>query len=288
MCPNLYSVNLIGLSINDESLIMLARNCEHFYSLNLADCGNITDRGIIKLRNIKDLNLNDCPDITDMGTIKLAKNCPNLRCLEIIGNDEIDHNSIVELAKCCRNLQKLDLSNCMRITDKSLVGIARYCPNMISNILDTDPGMYETEDPEIYHTQFSYLARLMDKGIIKIAENRHNLEELSIRNRFRLNDNSIIRIADNCRKLRTLNLSMCLNITDNVIRKLVRCPKLRSLNLSCNEHVTEVTEITIVHLLEKLNHLENLLLYNCGQISHNFSIILRNCYPNITTVISDE
>ncbi len=120
-CPHLKIFKCYGgqfggdndYGINDDGLIELVRRCRELEVLSLLRC-NLTDRSILEVArncpNLKHLNLEESPKITDISMIKIAKNCPQLEEL-ILDETSIGDKSMKHIIKL-KKLKKLSVYNC--------------------------------------------------------------------------------------------------------------------------------------------------------------------------------
>jgi len=132
-CPSLKRMNLYSLKrITDESIYEIASKSKFLQNINLC-CyeTQINEESIIALAQschyIDSIHLG-FSNITDIGVIEIAKNCPNLKFIDLFGNSKITDDSIIEISKNCPLLQRLGLDECRYITDKSIIEISKKCP----------------------------------------------------------------------------------------------------------------------------------------------------------------
>lgn len=134
-CPNLTSLNLQNCGrITDAAVIALARWCPKLLSLNLRNCSRITSRGIIALTQgcsqLLSLNLHGCEKITDAAVIALSQGCPQLSSLDLEWCIKITDAAVIALSQRCPRLSFLNLTFCQHLTDKSVIALAQGCPEL--------------------------------------------------------------------------------------------------------------------------------------------------------------
>lgn len=108
--------------VNDDNLYTLCRWCTALETLDLFNCADITDTGLIsisKLRRLTELYLCLCDQITDEGVKELTK-LLHLRKLYFLDAENVTDDSMKKLAEYCLNLEHLDLSDCYNITKESI------------------------------------------------------------------------------------------------------------------------------------------------------------------------
>ncbi|KAJ3122702.1 hypothetical protein HK098_002538 [Nowakowskiella sp. JEL0407] len=127
-CPMLFSLCLDDcLNVSDYSLFAIARhpNAQHFHTISLRRCIEITDFGIstlvAALPRLSILNLRCIPSLSEDSIFAIAKHCQNIRSLDIADCDGSTDNTLAAIATGCTKLTSLDLSECMFVTPEGLV-----------------------------------------------------------------------------------------------------------------------------------------------------------------------
>ena len=115
--------------------------------LNLGDCYNITDKGLLhiaKMNNLKGLLLFGCAKINDKGLLCLAR-MKSLETLDLRGCPEITDLGIMVLSEM-NNLKYLRLGGCKKITIEGVQKIQTLMPNCKVNKDDVEwNSHYKTE-----------------------------------------------------------------------------------------------------------------------------------------------
>ncbi|CAI2186580.1 1240_t:CDS:2 [Funneliformis geosporum] len=140
--PNLRYLNLWNAQITDKGLYAIARSCYKLEYLNISYCRNISDKFLFEItgncHNLQEfyfaeacritdksisciinlyLNLQKLDivfsreDVKDASTLIIIKRSPNLKHIEISGND-INDKVTETLVHTCHKLEYLDLSCC--------------------------------------------------------------------------------------------------------------------------------------------------------------------------------
>ena len=134
-CPNLTSLNLQNCGgLTDAAVIALAQGCPKLLSLNLRNCSRITSRGIMALTQgcsqLLSLNLQGCGKIMDAAVIALSQGCPQLSSLTLNWCIRITDAAVIALSQGCPRLSFLDLTFCQELTDESVIALAQGCPEL--------------------------------------------------------------------------------------------------------------------------------------------------------------
>ncbi|CAG8436051.1 748_t:CDS:1 [Ambispora gerdemannii] len=111
---HLISLNVANsLSITDESLLEISKDCYNMRDLNLANCRNITDIGVSSLSSLtimRNLNISHCNNVTDESLKILGKSCVELKSLDIIGCRNVTEVGVNCLIDGCMKLELLRIS----------------------------------------------------------------------------------------------------------------------------------------------------------------------------------
>lgn len=136
-------------------------------SLNLADCGKITDAVLqviaSKLPNLTNFSLSRSDPVTDIGLQAIASNLPNLRQLRLDRCTRITDVGIEFVASNLRNLTNLKLRKLRNLTNVGLQAVANNLPNLTS--LD-----------------ICYNRRISGVGVKKIVSKLKNVKDLCVEN----------------------------------------------------------------------------------------------------------
>ena len=170
------------LQVNNAQLISIANVLPQLQSLNISECGNITDAGIIALANglpqLQFLNISGCYNITDAGIIALAKGLPQLQSLNIsrCSGGNITDAGIRALASGLPQLQFLNIFGCDNITDEGIRAVASGCPQLHSlnisycrNITDAGITALASGLPQLRALDISGCGNITDEGIRALA-----------------------------------------------------------------------------------------------------------------------
>ena len=110
----LQSLKLVKLhTFTDSGLLSLAKECSSLVEVDLSQCYQLSDLGIMAFAHIKTLKvlkLIGCRVVTDVGVVALSIGCEKLEVLKLKLCRGITDVSIVAMASHSRELRELDLS----------------------------------------------------------------------------------------------------------------------------------------------------------------------------------
>eukprot|EP00794_Sanderia_malayensis_P003795 gene3795-4320_t len=219
--------------VNLQSLKVISSTCYNLIELNLSSC-NISSRdGISFLKNLtklQNLNLYRVPVHEDI-LIEIFRSCTQLKFVNLGSNTAIENGNLMleELAKNCRNLRGLDLWRNRSINGQGINFLSEYCHNLMeidfgwcSNIKSSRDSIVKlaktcTKLKTIFLTA---VRSVNNDDIIALAEHCPCLEQLDLLGMGEVNPLSIERLIENCKNLKLLDVSFCSRIIEaNVIKK---------------------------------------------------------------------
>lgn len=111
-CKSLEHLNLTkAVALTDASLYSLARSCPYLRTLNLYACPNVWTPS-----QSMTLYLLFC-QFTDEGVIALSNTCRRLEDLDLCGSQFVSDYAIDALARNCPNLRRLNLTWCIKVSN---------------------------------------------------------------------------------------------------------------------------------------------------------------------------
>jgi EIN3-binding F-box protein len=78
--------------------------------------------------NLQVINVMECYEVTDIGIIQLAEKCPNIQ--KLISCYDITNMSLIKLGEGCHKLMKLDLSDISNINGMGIRSLLDGCRNL--------------------------------------------------------------------------------------------------------------------------------------------------------------
>jgi len=131
-CPRLEHLNLNGIAITDEALLVLAQRCSKLHTLVLSDetpfGGHrlLTDAGLADFRmlpNLRILNLQGANMLTDSGILTLSNSCPNMKRLNIGSCFRITDRGLSFIVRGMQDLSHLSVFRCFNVTDEAIMAV---------------------------------------------------------------------------------------------------------------------------------------------------------------------
>jgi len=221
-CRTLISLKWEGhqVVINNTFFHGLAKNCGLLEELQLHNCIDVTDEGILDLcrhcPRLTIFSLSRCPKFSDVSLIAMGENCPRLAYL-VVGkiNKGISDKGIVALSEGCYSLKILDVFNGIYsasltykpVTDIGITALGRNCPNL-----------------ESLSTQYFHIT---DASLLQFK----CLMDINVRGCKKITAFGVDHLLENCRgTLKALNLESCPQFSEQEIDRW----RAQNENLSIN------------------------------------------------------
>lgn len=182
---DIHYLDLRNSGIDDNGLQTHIQQYPHLITLNLSDCSNTTDTGLLHLQGLHSLERLDLTfsEISDTG-LRCVANIPTLRHLNLSQCLRISNAGLAQLQP---QLQSLNLRHCYDIDGTGLQQLQR-----LSQLQELDlTGCYQILDADLQHLQglpltqlnLSRCSRLTDTGLPHLAE-LTALEQLNLNECF--------------------------------------------------------------------------------------------------------
>lgn len=125
--------------VTDKHITILAEASSHaleqglptLTKIKLTNYENITDKSIRKLLlcypTLQSITLASCK-IGNKTIAYLAKHCPLLENIVLVGFKTIDNIGITAIAAYCSKLKNLNIADCANVSDEALIELALHCP----------------------------------------------------------------------------------------------------------------------------------------------------------------
>jgi len=166
---NIHNLDLQGAVINDAQLQEIIRKCPNLKILNLHNCRNITNTGLLHLKGLRleRLDLSWCDQISDAGLLHL-QGLP-LEHLNLSSCHKITDAGLVHLQEFPLNY--LDLSDCYQRTDAGLVHLQKlplkylhlgHCHKI------TDAGLLNLQGLPLECLHLNSCAKITDAGLLHL------------------------------------------------------------------------------------------------------------------------
>ncbi|CAK8677913.1 unnamed protein product [Clavelina lepadiformis] len=258
-CEKIETLILQGCSeVNDDAMKAVS-TFKHLTKLDISHCAAVTDVGINFLAGMPCRILHFLSDgvlhLSDWGVLNLVSHQTEIECLVLDGEDLTDISVIVS----CRhlaNLQKFQMSFCSKLTDQSILALCgkvrlqRLHLRKISSQVSTqalvrlfqeeplanlrDLAICDTEHvnddvintissgcPLLQRIHLDWCCEASDKSISELFQLCRELEHVSLVGLVRLKGPWLINVDHHLPKLRHLDLSLCNDIPDAQLYKLV-------------------------------------------------------------------
>lgn len=201
--------------------------------------------------HIESLNLTNCGQVSDVGLWALAKHCDRIQKLFLYGCSKISHTGIRSISLKCNHIIELDLSHCGLVDDMTLTVLAggawkirrlslQYCAQI------TDTGVARIAQGMTSHLTHLNLngcpniGEFGDRALKELGANCPNLSELMMGDTKRVEDPGCVALAAGCPQLRILHLSGCENLSKRTIRAFgSHFQALRELKLTWNRKLND-------------------------------------------------
>ncbi|XP_060219280.1 F-box/LRR-repeat protein 3 isoform X1 [Lycium barbarum] len=188
LCLKLECCNLL----TEKSLYRLGLHCSLLEEIDLTDCFGVNDTGLSylsKCTKLVCLKLGLCINITDKGLYAIARNCREIRELDLYRCKGIGDDGLYALSSGCKRMQKLNLSYCSEVTDKGIECLGHL--------------------PELYNLEMRSLLNVTGTGLTALATRCCGLAELDVKDCANIDDSGFMALAYYSRNLQQINLSHC-------------------------------------------------------------------------------
>ncbi|KAG7551439.1 Leucine-rich repeat cysteine-containing subtype [Arabidopsis thaliana x Arabidopsis arenosa] len=245
--PSLTTLSLQGaFCLTDNALLLISNSSPLLQFINLTECSLLTYRALKILADkfgssLRGLSIGGCQGIKwYKGFSSSLYKFEKLNYLSVAGLDSVN-DGVVRTFFTFRssNLTDLSLANCNEVTDDCIWHIGRYCKKL--EALDiTDLDKLTDKALEFIAEGCKYLRSLKltsngfsDEGIAAFLEvSGDSLNELCLNKVRNVGPHTAFSLAEVCKRLQFLDLSWCRRLTQEDLRRILRCcTSLRSLKL---------------------------------------------------------
>jgi len=212
--------------------------------INLSGVESVTDRLIDKLVdecvNVTSINLSECTEITDVGLMAIvALYSESLTELLIDGCTGITVEGVKSVIENCKHLESLNLNGWSELfLERPNVESFFFSLSEFDSIKNLDLGMTDLRIQPRYLTNFKVFNQLKSlnlagvKGfkedmLLRLVEQLTNVEKLILTNVEGVTKNVLEAISRHCKEIKELNIKGCSKITAKNIGEFVQnCKKL--------------------------------------------------------------
>lgn len=243
--PQLEGLKLSNLdsSFDDETVVVLSRQCPNLRRLKLSHCWKIGDEALAALgtlTNLEHLSVNLLRDVEQSNVISLVdKLGPKLRTLSLQGFHDCDDALLEAIHTRCSRLEKLRLSDNAVCTDKGYVGLFTGWSNPPLKFVD----LSSTRDVDNSNPNGpAEPVGLASEGFVALMEHSGS-------------------------KLETLNISSCRHISRDAFEKVFAAdrayPSLKELDISFQ---TVMNDFIVASIFKCCPALQKLTAFACFNV----------------------
>ncbi|KAL3289451.1 hypothetical protein HHI36_022875 [Cryptolaemus montrouzieri] len=250
--------------------------CHSIERIEIVEGAKLSDKGLLllarKCPDLVHLQLLGCINITNTALFEVATRCHNLQHLDITGCIKISCISVNDPSTHSRlQLQYLDLTDCPYVNDNELRVIVCHCPQLTFLYLRrciqiTDMGLKFIPSfcSSMKELSVSDCINITDFGLYELAKLGATLRYLSVAKCTQVSDAGLKVIAKRCYKLRYLNARGCEAVSDDAIITIARsCTRLRALDIG----KCDVSDAGLQALAESCPNLKKISLRNCDLVT---------------------
>ncbi len=248
ICPNLTSINLDEISLNEEDIEALVKTHPHLNQVSLNSSLDAISTILVNLNtycrgHLRSLNLKKpiggiLQNKEVMGTLERFS---QLTSLNLEGRNSLTDLWITNLLNACSNLTSFTLTNCPQIRDEHFSLLAKQSP--LLQEVDLSGSRFTGNTVEILNKFCAKLRSLKLNSsalstfkIPKLTNKFENLEFLTFRGHRLPKIDHYINLIEACPKLLSLDVSNVKALNDEMIKAIgEHCPLLKEIDLNgCN------------------------------------------------------
>lgn len=224
-CKNLEKLNIYSSSrITDDGLTIIAKNCLRLSVVNFESCTSIGNQSLEAIAEysskLESISLTKCHLIGDPGMVSIVSKLPKLTRISLVSM-EITDKVLKVIGEQGRSLEVLSLDSIKGTTEigySFISGAQKLKVLTVSSCSSlTDTSFISSSSnggfPSLKRAEFRNNNGLTNKGLIKLTEGSHMLENLKL---------------EKCHKITTFGLMQALSNCSNTIKKLslVQCDQI--------------------------------------------------------------
>ncbi|XP_055714722.1 uncharacterized protein LOC129808829 isoform X2 [Phlebotomus papatasi] len=246
---------LENCSITDE-LAGCLRDARELEVLNLTQNSEIRGECLVGLRKIKEINLSYCQNLQPYYFVQFCERNPELRELNIIRCDKINHLCLEAMSKHLKNLESLMICNSYATVSPGDYVILGDMPNLThlqvnyNNFLNVDTFLARLADRD----RLEYLdisSGHLTRNTLRALVNFSKLKVLKLNYKIECVDDTLMLISST-ETLQELHIMGCTSITnEGLVAFITKCRALRYINMSGCYGITNDLVINILPLLDE-------------------------------------
>ncbi|XP_060075518.1 F-box/LRR-repeat protein 20-like [Ylistrum balloti] len=268
--PKLQTLDLRGCNaLTNEAVETVTRNNPTISCLIIDDCGQLSANVFASIAQTLKYNLEEldgCPrPMTNENVTALARYCPNLKSLNLLGSSKLTGNALLELSQGCIRMESLDLSYCYGLQESPDNEFLWTLPTSLTNLslcgvmLSDEALLVETLQrlKRLKSVRLCGIPALNDKTLPKILQHLGgNLEMIDISGSRTLTDEGLAAVATYCTSLRELDLSICKMLSGHTLLPLLRDTERAPLLRKAFFSVQKIEEEVLMAVVENCHNLE--------------------------------
>jgi hypothetical protein len=173
--PSLECLNITLKGITDEGMELLGRNCPNLKALKFSN-ESLTNSGLDRLTqylpHLETISFELAYNITEDGIAAIAKNCKNLRLIQVIHYDKIEKSGIDALSANCQDLKVVNFSHGGSISLDGLYQLVAQKPELQYVELNNVRDIEEEKIVEFYQAFPQFIKKI---PYISSVKKLHNL-----------------------------------------------------------------------------------------------------------------
>ncbi|XP_076802572.1 F-box and leucine-rich repeat protein 13-like isoform X2 [Clavelina lepadiformis] len=286
-CKKIERLNLSGCRNVDDEAIEVVSKFEHLKILNISECSQVTDDGVIFIADMPCQILHflsfDVQQFSDRGIVNLVSKQTKIEFLVLSGDNKTDY-SVIDACHCLANLKQFHIYDCRNLTDRSIyalcgkVRLECLCLQRATKVSTQAVNHLFQEKPRLNLKDLciGYTDAVVDDTVNAILSGCPHLERIELNFCCEVTDKSIDELIKSCRKLEVVSLQGLTSLKGDWLAEIERyLPKLHRLSMS---FCSGISEEKVKHLFLRKPDLE--LLWNrmpINELKHeDIDHVLRN------------
>ncbi|KAL1408918.1 SCF ubiquitin ligase complex subunit [Vanrija albida] len=289
---DLIAIDVSGVTDVDDTVAQeIAISCPKTQGLNLTDCKQLTDEGLLaiaaSMKNLRRIKLSSCQRLTDRSIVALVRACPLLLELDLADVPQLSNDSTVAMFFNTQHLRELRMNDNKVINDRAIPDLEKI-PEMTDQALFCALGAYPwylrqgAGAPKALAATATSLPNLDPVLLKPVTLHFEQLRQVDFTSCTLLRDQAVENLVNNASKLRSITLAKCGKLTDASVYSIARLGKhLHYLHLG---HVSLITDASVVKLAHTCTRLRYIDLADCHQLTDQSVIALAKQLPKLRRI----
>ncbi|TXT10682.1 hypothetical protein VHUM_02187 [Vanrija humicola] len=289
---DLIAIDVSGVTAVDDDVAQhIAANCPKTQGLNLTDCQQLSDEGVLaiaaSMKNLRRIKLSGCHRLTDRSIVALVRACPLLLELDLAGVVQLSNDSTVAMFFNTQYLRELRMNNNNVINEWAIPDLEKI-QDMSEQALLRRLGAYPwyleagVATPKAMSSTATRLPDIDPVLLKPVTLHFEQLRQVDFTSCAHLVDQVIECLVNNASKLRSITLAKCGNLTDASVDSISRLGKhLHYLHLGHVRSITDTSVVKLAHLCTRLRYID---LANCDLLTDQSVIALAKQLPKLRRI----